>query len=211
MTFVMAMKATPEGKLHWLFRLYDIDQNQQIDEDEMTEVFERLYKVALGAENAGGPPKPPTPPPPGVKKYKKKGKRNSSATDDIEIKCLSSKCNRSSRKYPGLKRRPTIDEQKAAEQEALQKQKEAAISAAQEAEKKKNADNDDKFDPVARAAEIFKDLDINGDGGVSEDEFVDGCLSDPNFLFMLEHFSCDFLWGDGFDVKQSDDIEPSND
>ena len=64
MTFVMCMQATPEEKLHWLFRLYDIDQNHCIDEDEMTEVFERLYKVALGAENVAGPPKPPTPPPP---------------------------------------------------------------------------------------------------------------------------------------------------
>ena len=33
------------------------------------------------------------------------------------------------------------------------------------------------------------------DGIVDEDEFVEGCLNDPNFLFMLEHFSCDFLWG----------------
>ena len=74
MTFVMCMQASPEEKLHWLFRLYDVDQNQTIDELEMIEVFERLYKVALGAENAAGPPKPPTPPPaptPDVKKYKK--------------------------------------------------------------------------------------------------------------------------------------------
>ena len=48
----MSMKATPSDKLHWLFRLNDIDQNHEIDEDEMTEVFERLYKVALGAEAA---------------------------------------------------------------------------------------------------------------------------------------------------------------
>ena len=64
MTFAMCMEASPEEKLHWLFRLYDVDQNASIDEDEMIEVFERLYKVALGAENAAGPPKPPTPPPP---------------------------------------------------------------------------------------------------------------------------------------------------
>ena len=42
---------------------------------------------------------------------------------------------------------------------------------------------------------IFGDLDANNDGIVDEDEFVEGCLADPNFLFMLEHFSCDFLWG----------------
>ena len=29
-----------------------------------------------------------------------------------------------------------------------------------------------KFDPVLRARELFEALDINGDGGVSEEEFI---------------------------------------
>ena len=41
-------------------------------------------------------------------------------------------------------------------------------------------------------------LDVNGDGTVTEDEFVDGCLSDDNFLYMLENFTCDFLWANAF-------------
>ena len=51
------------------------------------------------------------------------------------------------------------------------------------------------FNPAARARVIFGDLDANKDGIVDEEEFVEVCLADPNFLFMLEHFSCDFLWG----------------
>ena len=206
MTFAMCMQATPEEKLHWLFRLYDIDQNHSIDEDEMTEVFERLYKVALGAENVAGPPKPPTPPPPPpeVKKYKNKGKRNSVAVEDLGVKRLSSKMNKSDRKYTGLKKRPTKEQRKAAQEAALLKQQEeeAALAAAEAAEQEKlnniEEDEEEKFDPVARAEEIFRDLDVNGDGSVDEDEFVTGCLSDDNFLFMLENFSCEFLWGDGF-------------
>ena len=194
------MVASPEEKLHWLFRLYDVDQNAAIDEDEMVEVFERLYKVALGAENASGPPKPATPPPPPeIKKNKKKGRRNSSAVDDLEVKTMSSKMNKSDRKYRGLKKRPTKEQRKAAE-EALQRQEEAAIAEAAEQERLNNIEEEgEKFDPVARAEEIFKDLDVNGDGAVDEDEFVTGCLSDENFLFMLENFTCDFLWGDGFE------------
>ena len=195
------MVASPEEKLHWLFRLYDVDQNAAIDEDEMVEVFERLYKVALGAENVSGPPKPATPPPPPeIKKNKKKGRRNSSAVDDLEVQTMSSKMNKSKGKYRGLKKRPTKEQRKAAE-EALQRQhEEAAIAEAAEQERLNNIDEEgEKFDPVARAEEIFKDLDVNGDGSVDEDEFVTGCLSDENFLFMLENFTCDFLWGDGFE------------
>ena len=201
------MVATPEEKLHWLFRLYDVDQNASIDEDEMVEVFERLYKVALGAETASGPPKPPTPPPPPeIKKNKKKGRRNSSAVDDLQITKLSSKMNKSDRKYQGLKKnRQTKEQRKAAQEEALQRQheeEEEAAAAAAEQERLKNIEEEgEKFDPVARAEEIFKDLDVNGDGSVDEDEFVTGCLSDENFLFMLENFTCDFLWGDGFEQE----------
>ena len=205
MTFAMCMQATPEEKLHWLFRLYDIDQNQSIDEEEMVEVFERLYKVALGAENVAGPPKPPTPPPPPeTKKNKKKGNRRTSpAVDDLGVTKLSSKMNKQEVKYRGLKKRPSKEKQKADEEEALQKQQEEAALAAAAAEQQElnniEEDEEEKFDPVARAEEIFKDLDVNGDGTVDEDEFVSGCLSDDNFLFMLEHFSCEFLWGDGFE------------
>lgn len=50
-------------------------------------------------------------------------------------------------------------------------------------------------DPTDRAAELFHSLDVNSDGILTEEEFVEGCLSDPNFLAVLETFNCDFIWG----------------
>ena len=44
---------------------------------------------------------------------------------------------------------------------------------------------------------MFKFFDINKDGQLSEDEFVDGCLGDAMMMCMLESFKCDFLWGEG--------------
>ena len=64
-----------------------------------------------------------------------------------------------------------------------------------EIENEEEEEKEPAFNPAARARVIFGDLDANNDGIVDEDEFVEGCLADPNFLFMLEHFSCDFLWG----------------
>ena len=62
-------------------------------------------------------------------------------------------------------------------------------------------EEEEEIDPSIIAKEnaraIFKMLDINRDGQLDEDEFVDGCLADDMFLEMLLTFNCDFLWGDG--------------
>ena len=52
-----------------------------------------------------------------------------------------------------------------------------------------------KFDPVKRAKEIFHALDANGDGAVTETEFVNGCLSDEVFVKVMDDLCLDFLWG----------------
>ena len=52
-----------------------------------------------------------------------------------------------------------------------------------------------KFDPVKRAKEIFNALDANGDGAVSEQEFISGCLSDDVFVKVMDDLCLDFLWG----------------
>ena len=44
--FSMSMKGGPREKLHWAFRLYDKDGNDSIEEDELEDVFVRLFKVA---------------------------------------------------------------------------------------------------------------------------------------------------------------------
>ena len=51
-----------------------------------------------------------------------------------------------------------------------------------------------QVDPIERALDIFHSLDIDSDGVVTEEEFVEGCLSDSNFLAVLQTFNCDFIW-----------------
>ena len=45
------------------------------------------------------------------------------------------------------------------------------------------------------ALAFFVEMDTNEDGEITEEEFVEGCLSDPMFVQMLTTFSCDFMWG----------------
>ena len=51
------------------------------------------------------------------------------------------------------------------------------------------------FDPVERARDLFNALDVDGDGTVTEEEFITGCLKDEAFILLLERFSGDDIWG----------------
>ena len=51
------------------------------------------------------------------------------------------------------------------------------------------------FDPVERARDLFEALDVDGDGAVTEEEFITGCLKDEAFILLLERFSGDDIWG----------------
>ena len=42
-----------------------------------------------------------------------------------------------------------------------------------------------------RADKIFKELDINGDGELDQDEFVKGCMDDGDLLRMLNNGGSD--------------------
>ena len=48
---------------------------------------------------------------------------------------------------------------------------------------------------MERARELFAALDVDGDGAVTEEEFVTGCLKDEVFVMMLESFSATDIWG----------------
>ena len=52
-----------------------------------------------------------------------------------------------------------------------------------------------KFDPSKRARELFNALDDDGNGFLTEDEFVSGCMSDEAFVKVLDDYSADFIWG----------------
>ena len=51
------------------------------------------------------------------------------------------------------------------------------------------------FDPVERARDLFEALGGDGDGAVTEEEFITGCLKDEAFILLLERFSGDDIWG----------------
>ena len=51
-----------------------------------------------------------------------------------------------------------------------------------------------KFDPVERAKELFKILDADSSGAISEDEFVEGCMTDTAFVMLLDNFNDDAIW-----------------
>lgn len=83
----------------------------------------------------------------------------------------------------------------AAKEEAEQrKAEEEARKALEEFEAEEAANKEDEIDAKQSAQIIFMALDKDGDGVLTEEEFVEGCLSDPMFLSMLETFSCEFLW-----------------
>ena len=52
-----------------------------------------------------------------------------------------------------------------------------------------------KFDQSKRARELFNALDDDGNGVLTEDEFITGCMSDEAFVKVLDEFSSDFIWG----------------
>ena len=53
-------------------------------------------------------------------------------------------------------------------------------------------DKEPEFDPRENARMTFKFLDINKDGQLSEDEFVDGCLGDPMMMCMFYRVALEF-------------------
>lgn len=146
---------------------------------------------------------------------------STAAVVEINVKTMSNKMNTRQEKTKAKTteaeqrklKREKREEKKRAEAEKARLEAEAAAQAEAEAaaaaEKAARAENgeeseeeeEEEIDPSVIAKEnaraIFKMLDINRDGQLDEDEFVDGCLADEMFLEMLLTFNCDFLWGDG--------------
>ena len=45
-----------------------------------------------------------------------------------------------------------------------------------------------------RARELFEALDEDGNGSLTEDEFVEGCMTDQAFVQLLQDFNGDFIF-----------------
>ena len=52
-----------------------------------------------------------------------------------------------------------------------------------------------KFNHKQRAHELFKALDEDENGNISESEFIRGCMSDQAFVKLLMDCSKEFIWG----------------
>ena len=47
---------------------------------------------------------------------------------------------------------------------------------------------------MAKVDMVFSRLDTNKDGLLTKDEFIEGCLKDPEILRSLENFQLNILW-----------------
>lgn len=143
-------------------------------------------------------------------KRKKKAKLAKQAQLEINVKTMSNKLSNRTQKQEADDRKKKMKaerlaREKAAKEKAEAEAKEAEIAAAAAAAEAaiiaaadaESEDEEPVFDPRENARATFRFLDVDRDGQLSEDEFVEGCLSDPMFMVMLETFKCDFLWGDG--------------
>ena len=52
-----------------------------------------------------------------------------------------------------------------------------------------------KFNHKKRAQELFIALDDDGNGGITEKEFISGCKTDEAFVKLLTELSPEFIWG----------------
>lgn len=66
----------------------------------------------------------------------------------------------------------------------------------------KTNSNEIKLDEVekALAKKVVAHLDKNGDGRITREEFIEGCLSDNDFLCLLQCFNGEIIWGNLFQV-----------
>jgi len=170
--FSMAMTGSPREKLHWAFRLYDADQSDSIEEEELEDVFVRLCNIAINIENAHKkalnpePEKPPTPEPepelepePDSEEEREKERRQKkkkalqmqkTAKMEINVKTMSNKMsNRDGRVNNKRMTKAERERKKAAEEKARQEAQaaeEAAALAAAEAAAIKAAEEQAKLE-----------------------------------------------------------------
>ena len=198
--------------MQWLFKLYDKDSNGEIVQEEMEDIFIKMCKIVEKTELDH------------YKKHAKiaeeERKRKAIALEKQREKELKKarddiyeEKNKVAVMYSEKKKR--LESSKQRRNAPTKKKKKVVIKAAsldideqeQESDKERakllKSVVDDlcqpqrdckKFDPVKRAKEIFNALDANGDGCVTEEEFISGCKSDAAFMKVIDELSVDFLW-----------------
>ena len=211
-----------EEKLHWTFKLYDKDGSGEFDPEEMEDIFCKLCKIAEGVEvdqkrkekldeeralrqkymerdrqmrdqkkkdemsMFGGSAKEVT-----VFSERKKSVAMRKVAASVKFKKGATRKEsrqdkkREEKKEEEVEPREPVDEGKVrviqqVMAELNDRQKESRMHTAKQ-----------------RARQLFDALDDDGNGFLTEEEFVQGCLSDKVFVKVLEDFSGEFIWGTG--------------
>lgn len=212
MAFSMSMKGSVENKLHWTFKLYDKDGSGEIDPEEMEDIFRKLCKITEGVDNDQTNKNKAEKERAERKEAIRKQKEFEKAAKDAEmamytggvkeVELYSSKSQKPKKKNwgsvkkkmdasnafnAGNKLQPII-------KEGVDEEKGKILQLV--VEELNDPDRDcTKFDPAQRAKELFEMLDDDGNGFVTEEEFITGIMTDDTFVKVLDEFSGDFIWG----------------
>ena len=201
-----------EDKLHWTFKLYDQDGSGEIEPDEMELIFTKLCKICEGTEMDQTRKIRREQEAARVRerlRLEKQQELEQKRQDELlrngrqkKVQMLSQRGKRLNQD-PGKKKavkpkpKPKIEKtEKVVEEEQSPEEKEKVEIMSMIADELSDPARDcRKFDPSKRAKELFNALDDDGNGSLTEDEFVSGCMSDEAFVKVLTDFSGDFIWG----------------
>ena len=206
-----------EEKLHWTFKLYDKDGSGEIDPEEMEDIFCKLCKIAEGVEVDQQKKK--------MREQELEQKRRRERekdeekkkqegpvfAEDKEVRLMSQKKKhlensvgitglKASMKFKSrarmMRRMGSLDRARLKE-EAIAEVDEAKVQVIQEVmDELSDRQKEIRSQNVKqRARQLFDALDEDGNGLLTEEEFVNGCLSDKIFIKVLEEFSGEFIWG----------------
>ncbi|XP_023320309.1 S-modulin [Eurytemora carolleeae] len=171
--FSMSIQGKVEEKLKWMFKLYDKDGNGEIDPEEMEDIFTKLCKEFTSDEL-----------------YDEK---NSWMIMISQKKRQGEELKKNLQKSTKKLKKKQFKKPQEYEKESDDEDRVEILKIV--AQQLKDPQRDcKKFDPSKRAKEIFSALDLNGDGSVTEDEFISGCMSDEAFVKVIDEFSMDFIW-----------------
>ena len=201
-----------EEKLQWLFKLYDKDSNGEIVQEEMEDIFIKMCKIVEKTELDH------------YKKHAKiaeeERKRKAIALEkqrEKEMKKAREDMYEEKNKIAVMysERKKRLENSKQRKKTPIKRKKKTILTTMTFDIPEEDSEHDKarvkmlksvaddlcqpqrdckKFDPVKRAKEIFNALDANGDGSVTEEEFVSGCKSDASFMKVMDELSVDFLW-----------------
>ena len=207
-----------EDKLHWTFKLYDQDGSGEIDPGEMEMIFTKLCKICEGTEVDQSRKKRRELEALRLQERQKmekkaalEAKRQKAELLNGELKkiiLLSEKGKRINPDITGKKKKVGGSKKKSKplvsiivvsgsgkEKESDVNKEKVSIMSMIADELSDPARDCKKFDPSKRARELFNALDDDGNGFLTEDEFVSGCMSDEAFVKVLDDYSADFIWG----------------